>query len=75
MADFGGSGTYCEIPISSVNDYSQEILPPSPFYLPLFAKDFTRLRQHIYQYIKALQINILIILLSIADGLSHLREV
>jgi hypothetical protein len=25
-----------------------------PFYLPLFAKDFTSLRQHIYQYLKAL---------------------
>ncbi|MRH42082.1 hypothetical protein GH741_05260 [Aquibacillus halophilus] len=30
-------------------EYSQEILPPFPSFLPLYAKEFSRLRQRIYQ--------------------------
>ena len=43
-------------------EYSQEILPPLPSFLPLSAKEFTTLRQYVYQWNKkALQINILVI--------------
>lgn len=34
---------------ATINEYSQEILPPLPSFLPLYAKEFTRLLQRIYQ--------------------------
>ncbi|WP_283152647.1 hypothetical protein [Guptibacillus hwajinpoensis] len=43
---------YSSYNLLSEIDYSQEILPPSPSFLPQFAKEFTRQRQHIYQWIR-----------------------